>query len=173
MNISAIVAVAKNGVIGADNQIPWYLPADFAFFKRTTINHAIIMGRKCFISIGRPLPKRTNIVITRDPFFIAEGIEVVHSIQEALELAYDFGEKEVFIIGGAEIYRQTMDDWDTLYLTEVDVEPKGDVLFPTLDKTQWKETWTEAHKADEKNEFDFVFRKYDRIQTEQNTDEEE
>lgn len=164
MQISAIVAVAKNGVIGADNQIPWYLPADFAFFKRTTLNHCIIMGRKCFLSIGRPLPKRTNIVVTRNPYFTAEGILVAHSIKEALEMAFDAGETEAFIIGGAEIYNQTKDDWDTLYLTEVDMAPEGDVFFPKLDMSNWRETWSEARKADEKNKVDFTFRKYERKQ---------
>ena len=162
MLISAIAAVAKNGVIGAGNQIPWYLPADFAFFKKTTLDHHIIMGRKCFLSIGRPLPKRTNIVVTRDPFFTATGVLVAHSIQEALELAFDAGEMEAFIIGGAEIYKQTKDDWDILYLTEVDKSPEGDVFFPEIDFSEWKETWSEARKADEKNEVDFTFRKYER-----------
>ena len=158
MIISAIVAAARNGVIGKDNQIPWYLPADLAYFKRCTLGHCIIMGRNSFRSIGRPLPKRTNIVITRDPFFRADGVMVAHSIHEALEYAYAQGETEAFIIGGGEIYRQSMDLWDRIYLTEVDLEPAGDVFFPEISRAAWREVSREAHAPDEKNPvaYDFV-----------------
>ncbi|TNE54279.1 MAG: dihydrofolate reductase [Bacteroidetes bacterium] len=163
MLISAIVAVARNGVIGKNNQIPWYLPADLAYFKRTTMGHHILMGRNSFRSIGRPLPKRTNVVITRDPYFSASGVLVAHSIREALELAAANGETEAFIIGGGVIYRDSMDMWDKVYLTEVDAEPEGDVFFPDLDEADWKETWREAHPVDEKNEFAFTFRVLERV----------
>ncbi|MFN4253378.1 MAG: type 3 dihydrofolate reductase [Saprospiraceae bacterium] len=164
MLVSAIVAVAKNNVIGKDNQIPWYLPADLAWFKRCTLGHAVIMGRKCFRSIGRPLPKRTNIVITRDPFFVADGVVIVNSIEAALDYAFDAGETEAFIIGGGEIYRQSVEFWDKIYLTEVDLETKGDVFFPETDPTAWRETFREAHEPDAKNEWPFVFRILEKIE---------
>jgi dihydrofolate reductase len=157
MIVSAIVATARNGVIGKDNQIPWYLPADLAYFKRRTLGHCIIMGRKSFRSIGRPLPGRTNIVVTRDPYFQADGVVVVHSVREALEYARAQGETEAFIIGGGEIYRQSMADLDRIYLTEVNLEPEGDVTFPAIDPAEWQETWREAHEPDEKNAFGYVF----------------
>lgn len=166
MLISAIVAAAKNHVIGKDNQIPWYLPADMNYFKKTTLNHHVIMGRKCFSSIGRPLPKRVNIVITRDPFFSADGVIVAHSLEEALGIAFDDGAEEVFILGGGEIYRESADLWDKLYLTEVDILPEGDVFFPEIDPDEWVETWREAHEPDEKNEFAYVFRLLERVPAE-------
>lgn len=158
MLVSAIVATAKNNVIGKDNQIPWYLPADLAYFKRTTLGHHIIMGRNSFHSIGRPLPKRTNIVVTRDPFFQADGVLVAHSVEEALGMAYDNGETEVFIIGGGAIYRETQDLWDKIYLTEVALEVEGDVFFPETDPAEWRETWREHHEPDAKNEWAYTFR---------------
>lgn len=158
MLVSAIVAVAHHNVIGHGNQIPWYLPADLAWFKRSTLGHFVLMGRNSFRSIGRPLPKRTNVVITRDPFFTAEGVLIAHSIEEALELAYDAGETEAFIIGGGEIYRQSMNQWDRVYLTEVDVAVEGDTFFPELAPDEWRETWREAHAPDEKNEYAFTSR---------------
>ncbi len=163
MIVSAIVAVAKNGVIGQNNQIPWYLPADLAFFKRTTQGHCIIMGRKCFQSIGKPLPHRTNIVITRNPFFIAQDVVTVHSVKEALLYAAEQGEQEAFIIGGGEIYRQSMRYWDNIYLTEVDINTPGDVYFEMPDLKNWKLTWQEAHEADSKNEYGYVFKKFERV----------
>lgn len=163
MLVSAIVAVAKNKVIGKDNQIPWYLPADLAYFKRTTMGHFILMGRNSFRSIGRPLPGRTNVVITRDPFFTAAGVAVVHSVEEALTLAFDAGEKEAFIIGGGDIYRQTSHLWDKVYLTEVDIEPGGDVFFPELPAAEWREIWSEAHAPDAKNSIAYTFRILERV----------
>jgi len=164
MLVSAIVATAHQGVIGKNNQIPWYLPADLAYFKRTTLGHHIIMGRNCFESIGRPLPKRTNIVVTRDPFFTATGVLVAHSVEDALGMAYDNGEEEAFIIGGGIIYRETQDLWDKVYLTEVDVAVTGDVFFPELDMTVWRETLREVHTADEKNEWAYTFRVLERVE---------
>lgn len=165
MTVSAIVAISKNGVIGKGNQLPWYLPADLKFFKRTTINHHIIMGRKSFQSIGKPLPKRTNIVLSRNPFFIASGCLVTSSLDEALNIAKDNGEEEAFIIGGAIIYSLSIEKWDRLYLTKVDVEIEdGDAFFPDINWDEWKLIKEEPHKADEKNEHDYTFQMWERRQ---------
>jgi len=162
MIISAIAAAAKNNVIGSHNQLPWYLPADLQYFKKTTLNHHVIMGRNTFESTGRPLPKRTNVVITRDPFFTATGIVIVHSLDEALELAAENGETETFIIGGGQIFEQAMPLLDKIYLTDVDLEVEGDVFFPKLEAGEWREVWREAHRADEKNAWDYTFRVLER-----------
>ncbi len=157
MTISAIVATAKNNVIGQDNNIPWYLPADLKYFKKTTLGHHIIMGRKSFVSIGRPLPKRTNIVITRDPFFMASGCIVSHSLNEALKLAKENGEEEVFIIGGGQIYEMCLPLLNKIYLTKVDVEVMGDIHFPEIKSDEWEEVSNEPHLPDEKNEHAYTF----------------
>lgn len=162
MKISCIVAVAKNNVIGKDNDIPWYLPADLKYFKRTTLNHHIIMGRKCYESIGKPLPKRTNIILTRNPFYLVSNCYISSSLGEALQLAEDNGEEEAFIIGGAQIYELAMDKCDTLYLTEVDLEVEGDVFFPEISFEEWELVSEDAHQADEKNEHDYVFKVFKR-----------
>ncbi|PHI18090.1 diacylglycerol kinase [Lewinellaceae bacterium SD302] len=164
MIITAIVATDRKGTIGKAGEIPWYLPADFKFFKRTTMGHPIIMGRKTFESIGRPLPKRTNIVLTRDAFFTSSGIVVAHSLEEALAHEACREAEEVFIIGGGEIYRQSMPLLDRVYLTTVDTEiEKGDAFFPELDVDEWKAVWLEKHEADEKNEFSFRFSRWERV----------
>ena len=162
MILSAIVAVAKNNVIGRDNDIPWYLPNDLKYFKRTTLHRHVIMGRKSYESIGRPLPKRTNIIITRNPYYIATGCLTVHSLEEAIELAKSHHEEEAFIIGGGEIYKISLPYVDKIYLTTVDVEPEGSVLFPELDPEEWILISEEAHKADEKNEHDYSFKVFER-----------
>lgn len=162
MIVSAIVAVAKNRVIGQNNKIPWYLSSDLKYFKKTTLNHHIIMGRKSFQSIGRPLPKRTNIIVTRDPFFAANDCLVAHTIEEALGIAYDHGESEAFIIGGGQIYAQSADLWDRLYLTEVDCTPEGDVFFPELDWSQWQLVSSEPYPADVKNDHAYTFKVFER-----------
>jgi dihydrofolate reductase len=164
MIVSAIVAVAKGNVIGFEQQIPWYLPGDLAWFKRTTLNHHIIMGRKSFLSIGRPLPNRTNIIVTRNPFFLADGCVVAFSIEHALEIAFDNGETEAFIIGGGDIYTQSMQYWDKLYITEIDAEVEGDTHFPSISLEDWNLIFEEAHSADEKNEFNYTFRVFERNQ---------
>jgi dihydrofolate reductase len=160
MIISCIVAHAHNRVIGLDNDIPWYLPADLLFFKKTTLNHHIIMGRNCYASIGRPLPKRTNIIVSRDPFFISSNCHIARSILDAIEYAKNNGETEVFIIGGGQIYEQTTDLWDKLYLTEVELKVKGDVFFPTLDMNDWTLISEEKHKKDVKNEYNYIFKTF-------------
>ena len=168
MLVSAIVAMDKNKVIGVNNGIPWYLPADFRYFKRKTMEHHIVMGRKCFDSIGKPLPKRTNIILTRNPYFLATGCLVYHSLEEALTFAYDNEEEECFIIGGTEIYKLAWQYLDRLYITEVDTEvsyTEDDqvVFFPALEKDQWKEVSSDPRVADEKNEFNYTYKVYERI----------
>lgn len=162
MKINCIVAAAKNNVIGKDNDIPWYLPADLKYFKKVTSGHPIIMGRNCFESIGRPLPNRKNIIITRNPFYIVTGAFVTHSIAEALEICVEDGVDEAFIIGGGQIYEHTLDLIDTLYYTEVDLEVEGDVFFPELDLENWDLVAEEKHHADEKNKYDYTFKTYQR-----------
>lgn len=163
MIISAIVATDRKGTIGKAGAIPWYLPADFKYFKRTTMGHPIIMGRKTFESIGKPLPKRTNIVLTRDAFYMSTGIVVVHSLEEALGHPACQEAEEIFIIGGGEIYKQAMPRLDRVYLTtvETDIED-GDAFFPELDPEEWEIVWLEKHSADEKNELDFRFSRWER-----------
>ena len=151
MKVSTIVAAAHNRVIGKNNDIPWYLPNDLKYFKKTTTNHHVIMGRKCFESIGRPLPNRVNIVVTRQPFFIASGIVVAHSIEEALSIAKENGEEEAFVIGGGEIYKASYEFWDRIYYTNVDLEVEGDVLFPEFPDKDWLKISSVEGSLDEKN----------------------
>jgi len=162
MKISSIVAVAENRVIGKDNDLPWRLSGDMKFFKKTTLNHHIILGRKNYQSIGFPLPKRTNIILSRNPFFIVSNCFVAQSVEEALSIAYDNNEEEVFIIGGAAIYEQTMDLIDKLYYTEVHAKPDGDVFFPEVDWSKWELSSETHHEADDKNEHAFTIKIYDR-----------
>ncbi len=168
MIISAIVAAAQNGVIGKDNEIPWHLPKDFAYFKKTTLHHHIIMGRNSYESIGRPLPNRTNIIVTRNPFYVVSGCIVVHSLEEALKLAEQNGEEEAFIIGGGDIFKQSMRLLDKLYLTEVDLDtqanqPDGDyVFFPQMNPDEWRLVSEEKHFKDEKNGADFTFKVFEK-----------
>ncbi len=163
MIVSAIVAFAKNQDSGKNNQIPWHLPADLQYFKKTTLYHHILMGRNTYESIGRPLPKRTNIVLSRNLFFIASGCVVVHSLQEGLELAAGNGEKEVFIIGGGHLYQESMPILDRIYATEVDLETEGDTYFPEIDPEKWKVISEKAHKSDGKNKYAYTFKIYERI----------
>ncbi len=162
MIISSIVAIAKNNVIGSENIIPWYLPADLQYFKKTTLNHHVIMGRNCYESIGKPLPKRTNIIVTRNAYFISSACLVARSIEEALEMAHANGEEEVFIIGGGQIYTQSQNLWNKLYLTEVDLEINGDVFFPAIDYAEWRLLSEEKHVKDEKNEYNYTFKIFER-----------
>ncbi len=163
MILSSIVAASLNYGIGKENQLPWHLPADLKFFKATTMGCPVIMGRKTFQSIGRVLPGRKNVVVTRDPDFNSDkafDIIVVGSLDEALVKMN--AETEVFIIGGGEIFKQSMDIVDNIYLTEVKIHLEADVFFPEIDLTQFHLVWEEAHDADEKNKFDYTFRKYER-----------
>ena len=136
--ITLIAAVARNGVIGADGAMPWHLPEDFAFFKRTTMGHPLVMGRATFDAIGRPLPGRRSIVITRTRNWRHDGVEVAGSMPVALDLAASGrGGDEVFVIGGGQIYRLAMPVADRLLITEVDLEPEGDATFPRIDALEW------------------------------------
>lgn len=164
MTVSLIVASSLNHGIGKDNQLPWHLPADLKFFKQTTMGCPVIMGRKTFQSIGRTLPGRKNVVITRDASFNQDGrfdISTAPGLQEALDQVA--GAKEVFIIGGGEIFRQSMAMADTIYLTVVNTTLDADVFFPEIDPAQFRLVWEEAHQADDKNTFDYTFQKYQKL----------
>jgi len=164
MVISCIVGTAHHNVIGKNNDIPWHLSADLQYFKKTTLNHHILMGRSNYQSIGRPLPRRTNVIITRDQNFKAPNCQVVHSIEEGISLAEKNGETELFIIGGGEIYNQTIRICQKLYLTEIDLEVEnGDVFFPEIDYKEWKLISEEPHLADEKNPYNYNFKVFERI----------
>lgn len=157
MKLSIIVAVAENGVIGHNNQLIWHLPEDLKMFKRLTSGHPIIMGRKTFESIGKPLPNRTSIIITKNPEFQIEGCITVHSLEEAIEAANEIEENEAFIIGGAEIYRLALPFADTIYLTEVHHSFEGDTFFPAIDKDIWEEVNRTDHDVDEKHLYKYSF----------------
>jgi dihydrofolate reductase len=152
----------QDRVIGFENQIPWYLSADLKYFKKLTMGHHILMGRKCFQSIGNPLPGRTNIIVTRDPYFIVSNCIIVHSIEEGLVWSKRNGEKEIFIIGGGEIYNQSAHLWNKLYVTLVDFPCKGDTYFPEINPEEWKLISREDHLADEKNKMNYSFITYER-----------
>ena len=161
MQISMIAAVAENFVIGKDNDLVWRLPDDMKFFMEKTTGHHVIMGRKNFESLPpkyRPLPNRTNIIITRQEDYEAPGAHVVHSLKNALEIASKNNEKEAFIIGGGEIYKIGLDVADTMYLSEIHEIFEGDAYFPEFDKSKWKEIERIAHPVDHKHKhpFDFV-----------------
>ncbi|QNE39912.1 dihydrofolate reductase [Hymenobacter sp. NBH84] len=154
--IALIVAVAENGVIGQDNTLPWHLPNDLKHFKQLTSGHPIVMGRRTFESIGKPLPNRQNIVVTRQTDWHPTGCEVANSVPAAVELAQTFGD-DIFIIGGAEIYRQALPAADTIFLTEVHQTVEGDALFPDLNRTEWQEETRERHEPDLKHAFAYSF----------------
>jgi dihydrofolate reductase len=159
--ISLLVAMDKNNLIGRDNDLPWRLPADLAYFKRVTMGHSIIMGRKTFDSIGRPLPGRENIIITRNKEYMAKGCKVIHSTNEVLEM--DEKDKELFVIGGAEIFKELLPFADRLYLTEIDDVFYGDTYFPEFSLQDWKVVSSEKGPKDEKNPYDYTFVVYERI----------
>lgn len=159
--ISIIVAVAKNGVIGDKNSLLWHLREDMIHFRTTTSGHPVVMGRKTYDSIGRPLPKRTNVVITRDTNLTIEGCTMAHSLEEAVAL-FDKSE-EVFILGGAQIYRQALPLADRIYLTVIDKEYEGDTSFPEIDYSQWREYSREEFARGEEFEHPFSFITLERV----------
>ncbi len=158
MLISAIYAVSENDVIGRDNGLPWHLPNDLKFFKANTLGKPMIMGRKTYESIGRPLPKRRNLILSRQAAFSAEGCEVYASLDDALATCTD--EIEVVLIGGAGLYKEAFgrDLVGKIYQTLVHAEVEGDVRFPLPSPNRWEITWVEAHQADERHEFAYTFR---------------
>jgi len=160
--VSLIVAMSSNRVIGRDGGLPWHLPADLRHFKQTTMGHHLIIGRATWDEVGKPLPGRAMVVVTRNPGFSAEGVLVAHSVDEALALAR--GDDEPFIGGGAEIYRQALETElvDRLYLTRIHAEVEGDTVFPAIDLDGWLLADRIDHPADEKNEFAYSFERYDR-----------
>jgi dihydrofolate reductase len=166
MKVALIAAFAQNRVVGINNTLPWHLPEDLKYFKRTTSGKAIIMGRKTYESIGRPLPNRTNIVVSRNPDFTAEGIVTVTTLEAAIKHAESVnlinGIDEVMIIGGAAIYEASLPMADRLYLTHVHAEVKGDAYFPEVDFSDWNEVGREDFSKDNSNPFDYSFSVYDK-----------
>jgi dihydrofolate reductase len=167
IKLSVIVAVAENLVVGKNNALPWHLSEDLQYFKRTTLGKPIVMGRKTFESIGRPLPGRTNIVISRNPDYFAQGIKIVSSLEQALQLAEDIAliddSQELMVIGGAAIYAAAIPVADRLYVTEVHAEVEGDAYLPNIDWGNWIESSRERHMAIAPNSYDYSFVVYDRV----------
>lgn len=157
--LTLIVARARNGVIGRDNTLPWRLPEDLAHFKRTTMGAPVIMGRKTWESIGRPLPGRRNIVVSRNAGLRLEGAEVAGSLEDALRLCV--GVEQVFLIGGAQLYAEALPSADRLIVTEIDADIEGDAYFPQIDPQRWSVTERERHHS-EANGFDYAFVTYER-----------
>jgi dihydrofolate reductase len=158
MIISLVAAAGNNNVIGSNNKLPWKMPADMKFFMNLTTEHPVIMGRKTYESFGKPLKQRRNIIITRDKTYSVAGCEVVHSLDEALDLVKNYD--EVFIIGGAEIYRQSMNVANKIYLTRIYGDFEGDAYFPDINQENWVLTQISEHPADEKNPYPFAFLEY-------------
>jgi dihydrofolate reductase len=163
VKISLIVALASNHVIGKDNTMPWHLPEDLRYFKRITLNKPVVMGRNTFESIGKPLPQRSNIIISRNTSYQPAGVTVVHSLEEALQKGQEMlrwldpGNNELMIIGGAQIYDQALPLAVRLYLTEVHAELEGDAFFPAFNRKEWHEVAREDHAACERNPLDYSF----------------
>ncbi len=160
MTLSVIVAMSENRLIGRGGDLPWHLSADLKRFRRLTTGHAIIMGRKTYESIGRPLPERRSIVITRQTDYRAERVETAGSLDAALALAA--GDSEAFVIGGAEVFREALPRASRLYLTLVHAEIEGDVYLPQFDQDAWTLASEQRHAADERNDFDYSFLVYER-----------
>lgn len=163
MRVTLIAAVADNGVIGQGNDIPWRLPEDWRRFKQTTMGHHLIMGRRTWDSIGRALPGRTTVVISRGRPDLPQGVQLARSFEEATEMARQAADDEVFVAGGAEIYRQALPVADRLLLTRVRTNPEGDTLFPAWEPSQWRMTSDEPHEPDERHPFPYNFQVLERI----------
>ena len=164
--ISLIAAIGKNNELGKNNTLVWSMPNDLKYFREKTSGHPVIMGRKTFESIGRPMPKRRNIIITRDLNYKKDGIEVIHSLGESLDLVRaDLSQnKEIFIIGGEEIFKQAMPFADKLYITHIEAEDKeADTFFPEIIPIVWNEVSHEEHKKDMENPHDYTFSVYEKI----------
>jgi dihydrofolate reductase len=163
LEISLVAAVADNGVIGAEGGMPWHLPADLAHFKQLTLGKPVLMGRMTWESIGRPLPNRRNLVLTRDSHWRAPGAERVGSVEEAMKAVAQAGEGELMVIGGAEVYRQALPKAVRIYLTRIHAEPWGDTLFPELDPEEWREVARRERLSDERNPWDMTFVVLERV----------
>ena len=161
MTVSIIVAMAENGVIGRDMDLPWHISADLKRFKALTMGHHIVMGRKTFESIGRLLPGRTTVIVTRQSDYQVDGAVIVNSLEAAQAAATD--DSELFIIGGGQIYEIALPLADRLHVTRVHTEVDGDTSFPAIDWDQWELVSAERHGADEKNDYDFTFESYQRM----------
>lgn len=159
--ISLLFAMDKNRVIGNNNDLPWHLPADLAYFKRVTMGHAIIMGRKTYESIGRPLPGRENIILTRNKGFEAEGCTVIHTVDDILKLQ-ETTEDELFVIGGAQIFEEVLPFTDRMYITHIEAEFEGDTYFPEVDEEDWTVISKEKGIKDERNPYDYYFAVYEK-----------
>ncbi|MGK0498480.1 MAG: dihydrofolate reductase [Oceanicoccus sp.] len=168
IKIAMIVAMAENRVIGRDNQMPWHLPNDLKYFKATTMAKPVIMGRKTFDSIGRPLPGRANIVVTKNHDYQAAGAQVVHDLAAAIALGHSIaqtdGATEVMVIGGSQLYAEALGQTERLYLTEVHAQVEGDAFFPELKADQWQQTAREDFAAEGENPFDYSFVILDRLE---------
>ncbi len=162
MKISLVVAAADNNGIGKDGQMPWHLPNDMKHFRNITWGMPVVMGRKTFESLGKPLKGRKNIVISRQPSWKAEGTVVVKSIEDAIFVAQETDANEVMVIGGGEIYRNLFDKASRIYLTRVEAEPESDTFFPSLDTGQWELVSQKNHEADEKNAYNYSFQVWER-----------
>jgi dihydrofolate reductase len=162
MRLSLIVAMAKNRVIGADNKIPWHLPNELKLFKTLTMGHHIVMGRKTYESIGRLLPGRTTVIVTRQKDYAVPVAIVAHSVREAIAACE--GDDEVFVIGGADLFRESLAVADRLYLTTVEAEPAGDVFMPEFDMSEWKETSAQTFDEDEKHAHAYRLAVLDRVE---------
>ena len=160
--ISFIVAAAENNVIGKDNQLPWHLPSDMKYFKNQTWGMTVIMGRKSLESLGKPLQGRKNIVVTRNKEWQQEGTEVAHSINEAIDLAKETGVNEIFIIGGAEIFKEAMPVANRIYLTRIHHHFDGDAYFPEVSDAEWTLVQSRFCDADEKNQYPHTFQVWER-----------
>ena len=162
MTISLLVAASENNVIGKDNQLPWHLPNDLKYFKNLTWGMPILMGRKTFDSIGKPLPGRKSIVITRNTDWQHENVDVVHSIEEAVKEAESYGVKEVFVIGGAEIFTTSLSTAKRIYLTRIHHDFDGDVFFPAISENEWRLVSSRYCEADEKNIYNHTYQVWER-----------
>ena len=158
-----IAAMGKNRVIGKNNDMPWHLPADLQHFKKTTLGCPIIMGRKTYDSIGRPLPGRLNIILSRNVDLVIDGCTVVNSLEDAMALAEKTGASEIFITGGAHLYNKFLENADRLYLTLIDEEFEGDTYFPNYTQLDWNEIERDEYQSDEKNPYDYTFVTLDRL----------
>lgn len=156
--IALVAAMGRNRVIGRDGEMPWHLPAEMKHFRRVTRGQVVVMGRKTYEAIGGPLKGRTNIVLTRDPDFEAPGCEVAHSLEELLH-----DERSLYVIGGAQLYRQFLPHADVMHLTRIDFDVDGDAFFPEFDPTEWRVTAAERCARDEKNAYDFTIERYERV----------